>query len=319
MSEEKKEKSLREEARDLFKTFYEKSKDIQKATSETIKEITEKTLKGVQPPKEKVKEITEGIVEGIQETKKQMGGKLEGIIKTLQDYTAKATAGVMDIITGVIEGVEEASEKEKREECLRYIKERRSITFFDPNRDVSVDTIKEILNTAALTPSAYNLQPWEVVVVKDPEKKRELKEICHNQQKVEDASANIVIIANLKAAEEHSDRVLDSWVELGYLPSEKKEELKDQILSEWNTPDKRKRRAIRDAAMFAMSIMIVARYFGLETHPMDGFDEQKLKRFLGLGRDKIPLMVIAIGYKHPEKELLPRAYRFKFEEFGVII
>jgi hypothetical protein len=26
--------------------------------------------------------------------------------------------------------------------------------------------------------------------------------------------------------------------------------------------------------------------------------------------------MLAIGYKDPQKELLPRAYRFKFEEFG---
>jgi nitroreductase len=56
-------------------------------------------------------------------------------------------------------------------ECLR------SITFFDPTRKVPDE----------LT-SGYNLQPWEVVVVKDKEKKRQLKDICYGQQKVEDAS-----------------------------------------------------------------------------------------------------------------------------------
>ena len=319
MGEERKEKDLREEARELFKIFFEKSKDIQKATIQTVKEITEKTLKGVQPSKEKVKEITEGIVEGIQGTRKQMGGRLESVVKTLQDLTSKATSGLMEVVSGVIEGIEEASEREKREECLRYIKERRSITFFDPNRDVPDEIIKEILNISALAPSGYNLQPWEVIVVKSKDKKEKLKEICYGQQKVEDASANIVVIANLNAAEEHVDRVLESWVELGYIKEEEREALREQILSGWKSPEKRKRKAIRDSALFAMCVMIVARYFGLETHPMEGFDEAKLKRFLGIGKDKIVPMIIAIGYKHPEKELLPRAYRFTFEEFGKIV
>ena len=319
MGEERKEKDLREEARELFKIFFEKSKDIQKATTQTVKEITEKTLKGVQPSKEKVKEITEGIVEGIQETRKQMGGRLESVVKTLQDLTSKATSGLMEVVSGVIEGIEEVSEREKREECLRYIKERRSITFFDPNRDVPDEIIKEILNMSALAPSGYNLQPWEVIVVKSKDKKRKLKEICYGQQKVEDASANIVVIANLNAAEEHVDRILESWVELGYIKEEDKDTLREQILSGWKSPEKRKRKAIRDSALFAMCVMIVARYFGLETHPMEGFDEAKLKRFLGIGKDRIVPMIIAIGYKHPEKELLPRAYRFTFEEFGKIV
>ena len=298
---EKKEKDLREEAKEIFKRFYEKSKDIQRATTETVKEVAERTMKGVGPSKEKVREITEGIVEGIQ--------------RTFKDISSKAS----EVITGVLEGVEEITSKERREECLKVIKERRSITFFDPTREVPEEVIKEILNIAALTPSGYNLQPWEVIVVKSKDKKKRLREICYNQAKVEEASANIVIIANLKAAEEHVDRVLDSWVDLGYITSKQRKSLREQILKGWESPERRKRKAIRDASMFAMSVMIVARFFGLETHPMEGFDEAKLKRFLGIGRDKVVPMIIAIGYKHPEKELLPRAYRFTFDEFGKIV
>ncbi|WP_457599958.1 nitroreductase family protein [Hydrogenivirga sp.] len=319
MGDREKDRGLREEARELFKLFFEKSKDLQKATAQTIKELTDKTLKEVQPSKEKVKEITEGILEGIQDTRKDMGVRLEGVIRTLQELTGKATTSVREVISGVLEGVEEVSEKEKREECLRYIKERRSITFFDPDRDVPEETIKEILNISALAPSGYNLQPWEVIVVKSKDKKEKLKEICYGQDKVSEASANIVVIANLNAAEEHVDRVLDSWVELGYIKKEDRDALRERILAGWKSPEKRKRKAIRDAAFFAMSVMIVARYFGLETHPMEGFDEAKLKRFLGIGKNRVVPVIIAVGYPHPEKKLLPRAYRFSFEEFGKII
>ncbi len=319
MGENEEKKDLREEAKELFKTFYEKTKDVQKATAQTIKEITDKTLKGVQPSKEKVKEITEGIVEGIQETRKQMGGRLESVLKTLQDLTSKATSSVLDILSGVIEGVEEATEKERAEECLRYIKERRSVIHFDPTREVPEEIIREIMAIASLSPSSYNLQPWEVVVVKSREMKAKLREICYNQQKVEDAGVDIVVVANLKAAEEHVDRVLDSWVQLGYISPDQREDMRDRILQDWGSVEKRKRKAIRDAAMFAMSLMIVARYFGLETHPLEGFDEPKLKKLLGIDRDRIVPLIIAMGYRHPEKEPPPRAYRFPFEEFGRIV
>jgi len=318
-NEEKRKKDLRDEARDLFKMFYEKTKDVQKATAQTIKEITDKTFKGVQPSKEKVKEITEGIVEGIQETRKQMGGRLESVLKTLQDLTSKATASVMDILSGVIEGVEEATEKERAEECLRYIKGRRSVVYFDPSREVPEETIREILDIASLTPSSYNLQPWEVVVVRSKEMREKLKEVCHNQQKVLDASVDIVIVANLAAAEEHVDRILESWAELGYISADQKEELRQRILQDWSSQEKRKRKAIRDAAMYAMSVMIVARYFGLETHPLEGFDEAKLKKLLNIGKDRVVPLIIAAGYRHPEKEPPPRAYRFRFEEYVRVV
>ncbi len=201
-------------------------------------------------------------------------------------------------------------------ECLKLITERRSITFFDPSKELSDELIREILELSATAPSSYNLQPWEVIVVKDKEKKRELKGICYNQQKVEDASANIIFIANTKAGEEHVDKVLDSWIDLGYLPAENRDMLRGRILEGWMDREKAKKKAIRDTAFLGMNVMLVARSYGLETHPMDGFDEERLRKFLSLEKHKIILMVLAIGYKHPDKKLLPRAYRFKFEEFG---
>ena len=47
-------------------------------------------------------------------------------------------------------------------ECLRLITERRSITFFDPTKEVPDELIKEILEISATAPSGCNLQPWEV-------------------------------------------------------------------------------------------------------------------------------------------------------------
>ena len=204
-------------------------------------------------------------------------------------------------------------------DCLKLITERRSITFFDPNREVPLELIKEILEVSATAPSGYNLQPWQVVVVIDKEKKKKLKEICYNQQKVEDASANVVIIANTRAGFDNVDRVLDSWIELGYIQSSAKEQLKETIQMGWSDPQKAKKKAVRDSALFAMNLMITARAYGLETHPMEGYDEVKLREFLELKEHQEPIMIIAIGYKDPNKTLLPRAYRFKFEEFGKVM
>ena len=42
-------------------------------------------------------------------------------------------------------------------ECLRLITERRSITFFDPTKEVPDEIIKEILEISATALSGYNL------------------------------------------------------------------------------------------------------------------------------------------------------------------
>ncbi|MEN3015768.1 MAG: nitroreductase family protein [bacterium] len=205
------------------------------------------------------------------------------------------------------------------EELINLIKNRRSITFFDPNKEVSLETLKQVVELAATAPSGYNLQPWKIIIVKDKQTKSKLKEICYDQQKVEDASANIIILANTKGGIENVDKVLDSWIQLSYITSDQKEQIKQSIINSWSDQERAKRKAIRDAAMFAMNLMICARIFDLETHPMEGFNAEKLKEFFQIPDHLIPIMIIAIGYHDKSKQLLPRAYRFSFEEIATVI
>ena len=65
---------------------------------------------------------------------------------------------------------------------------------------------------------------------------------------VKDVSANIVFIANPRAGFEHVDKVSDDWVELGYIPKEAKENLKENIQRGWTDKEKAIRKAIGDTA-----------------------------------------------------------------------
>ncbi|WP_237698592.1 MULTISPECIES: nitroreductase family protein [unclassified Hydrogenobaculum] len=80
-------------------------------------------------------------------------------------------------------------------------------------------------------------------------------------------------------------------------------------------PEKAKLKAVRDSSLFAMNFIITARCFGFETHPMEGFNDKKLRDFIKLPDYKIITMVIAIGYKDQSRKLLPRAFRYSFEDF----
>jgi nitroreductase len=59
---------------------------------------------------------------------------------------------------------------------LKAIQERRSVFRFKPD-DVSQDKIDAILEAARWAPSFVNSQPWNIVVVKDKETRRKLREI----------------------------------------------------------------------------------------------------------------------------------------------
>jgi nitroreductase len=197
------------------------------------------------------------------------------------------------------------------------LKERRSITFFDSSRTVSRDQLEELLEVANLSPSSYNLQPWEVIVVQRPERRRVLRECAFGQAKVEEAPAVFIIVADPEGIEKNIDDVLKRQVELGYITEDKVESTRKMNLEKNGEVDSEKRRifAVKNTSLFAMSIMVAARGLGLETHPMDGFSPKKVREAFSISEMKVIPMLIAVGYPDPDRELLPRAFRRDLDSF----
>lgn len=202
-------------------------------------------------------------------------------------------------------------------DVIRAIKERRSINFFEPGKDLPDDRIRELLELASLAPSSMNLQPWRVIVVNDAERKKDLRKCAFDQPKVEEASAVLIMVADPQSVEENLGKVLGSWVELGYMKPEAVETYQGLAGKLYGTEDSLTRRyfAVKNTSLYAMNIMIAARGLGLETHPMDGFDEDAIKKTFRIPEDKIVPMLIAVGYLKSGITLLPRAYRKTFEDF----
>ncbi len=202
-------------------------------------------------------------------------------------------------------------------DVIQAIRERRSINFFDTDKDIPDELLIDLLETANLSPSSFNLQPWKVVVVKDQGKKKILRQCAFNQPKVEEASMVLIIVADPDAVEENIDRMLDSWQELGYMKPEMRETYKSMASNLYGPVDSLKRKlfAVKNASLFAMNIMLAAKGLGLDTHPMDGFNEDCIKKEFNIPPDKIIPMLIAVGYLRKGITLLPRAWRRGVNEF----
>ncbi|MCX7828246.1 MAG: nitroreductase family protein [Thermanaerothrix sp.] len=197
------------------------------------------------------------------------------------------------------------------------IRQRRSINFFDPQGEIPEGVLEAVLEEANLSPSSFNLQPWEVVLVRDRENKRRLRECAFNQPKVEEASAVLIVAADPMAVENHIDPVLESMVRLGYMKEEDAAKMRPMPFKLYGEPDSERRRlfAMKNASLFAMSVMISAMGHGLCTHPMDGFDEAKVKEAFGIPDRFVIPMLIAVGYLKEGVTLLPRGMRRPLGEF----
>jgi nitroreductase len=200
---------------------------------------------------------------------------------------------------------------------LDAIKERRAVNYFEEGIEIPDDKIKEILKYANLSPSSFNMQPWEVIVVKSPEKKKILRQCAMNQPKVEEASAVFIIVANPEALENNMDKIFEKQIEYGYMKPEMKETYKEVAKKLYGDVDSTTRKifAAKNASLFAMNLMLAAKGFGFETHPMDGFDSDCIKKNFNIPENRIIPMLIAIGYLKKDTKLLQRPYRRPLEEF----
>lgn len=201
--------------------------------------------------------------------------------------------------------------------ALDAVKNRRSINYFDPQRQIPDATINELLELASLAPSSFNLQPWEVIVVQSPDRKKALKGLAFNQAKVEEASFVVIVIANPNAIEEWIDRVLDDKISGGYMQAEARDTVREMPFKLYGKADSETRRifAVKNASLFAMNLMIVAQGMGIESHPMDGIDAEAIKKEFKIASHKLIPMIIAFGYLKPETKLLTRSFRKSLKDF----
>jgi len=125
------------------------------------------------------------------------------------------------------------------------------------------------------------------------------------------------MIADPRGVEENIERVLDSWQKLGYIKPDIKQTYIEMAKNLYGSVDSLKRKifAVKNTALFAMNLMIAAKGLDLETHPMDGFDEECIKKEFNIPENKIIPMLVAVGYLKSGITLLPRAFRRELNEF----
>ncbi|AEK59521.1 MULTISPECIES: nitroreductase family protein [Acidithiobacillus] len=175
-------------------------------------------------------------------------------------------------------------------DVITAVQKRRATKSFDPHHPLSPETRRVLLETAALAPSAYNIQHWRILDVQDPQLRSAIREVAWGQAQVTDASALFVLCADLKAWEESPARY---WATAP-------QPVQDFLLPKLDEYYRGKAQVARDEAMrslgiFGMTLMLVAQDLGLDSCPMDGFDFDAVARLIRLPEDYAIGYMIAVG------------------------
>ncbi|VAX15989.1 nitroreductase-like [hydrothermal vent metagenome] len=197
--------------------------------------------------------------------------------------------------------------------------ERRSVNFFDKDKNIEESQIKEIINLAVLAPSAFNLQPWRILVVKSEERKKRLFDLANKQEKILEASATLIIIGN-KEGYADANPVWDEMLQSVGGNKQMVDGAKQAASFLYGSTDERKLKfAESNAGLLAMSIMIAAKDSGVDTHPMSGIDFDGIHKEFELKDSESVVMTICMGYYDKSKQLYPRRPRRLFEDISTII
>lgn len=168
---------------------------------------------------------------------------------------------------------------------------RRSIRNYT-NQAVSRSTIEELLTLAGRAPSAWNIQPWHVHVITDPEMKAKIQAVAPFNKQVGRAPAVLVVTSDMKIVLTRLDEALR------HFPDDLRKSTVVQILQVFDAMPTPARDAWgrNQTYIFLGYLLLIAETMGLATSPMLGFDPAGVRGVLGLEGHVEIAALVAVGY-----------------------
>lgn len=215
---------------------------------------------------------------------------IEGCRKRIraEDHTGKGLSGKCNHRKAWPPGLLKARPKvNKRKtmkvDLLEVIKSRRSIRRFHSDRPIADALLKELLDAMRWAPSAGNVQPWRVHVIKKAETRLQLKRAALGQGFIAQAPVALVITVHLpEAGRNYGARGQSLY-------------------------------CYQDTAASIQNLLLLAHYRGLGTCWVGAFNEMEVVRIIGLPKNQRPVAIIPVGYpaiapkapsRRPLKELV---------------
>lgn len=168
---------------------------------------------------------------------------------------------------------------------------RHAVKHFDRRHRLSSGEELKLLEATIQSPTAFNIQHWRFVILRNPELRARIRaELGNGQSQITDATLLVLFTADVKAWQKNPERYCTN------APKEVAEMLIGMIGSfyegrEWLQRDE----AQRSVGMAMQTLMLAAQGLGYQSCPMIGFDIEKVAELINLPADHVMGPMIAIG------------------------
>ena len=170
------------------------------------------------------------------------------------------------------------------------IQTRRSIKHYDPEFEMPEHEIQKLLSLALLSPTAFNIQNWRFIDIRDSELRNQIRKHAKDQAQITDASVLLALCGDLKAWGRDPGKYWKT------APEDVQEALAFMIEQYYVGRDQAQRdEAFRSCGIAAMTLMLAAKEMGYDSCPMDLFDFDEVAKLIDLPDDHVLVMLLAIG------------------------
>ncbi|SNZ19228.1 NAD(P)H-dependent oxidoreductase [Cohaesibacter gelatinilyticus] len=178
----------------------------------------------------------------------------------------------------------------------------------DPAKAVPQEKVDAIIEAIRMTPTSSGTQPFELIVVSDPDVRAKISEVAWGQQQINDGSHLLVFAAWDNYTADRIDAVTNQLNdERGEIPMAKEyyDNLKANYLP--RPAEVNYAHAARQAYIALGVALVAAAEQEVDSTPMEGFEPEKVDEILGLKeRGLRSVLLLPLGYRDNEGDwLLP--------------
>jgi len=189
----------------------------------------------------------------------------------------------------------------------KAIEKRRAIKRFDPDFVIPEEDERRLFELTLLSPTAFNIQHWRFVMVRDRELREKIRAVTWGQPQITEASLLVVICADTQAWRKDPERY---W---SHVPGEQREGILEAIRMYYeDDPQRQRDEALRSCGIAAQSLMLAATAMGYESCPMDLSNFDAVAELIGLPEDHLIALFVAIG--RGTEAPWPRGGKLPYEE-----
>lgn len=174
---------------------------------------------------------------------------------------------------------------------------------FDATKKVSDVDFQILKDAIRLSASSYGLQPYQVILVENPELRAQLQPAAWGQAQLVDAS-HVLVFANItNIGDAEIDAYLKNMAETRGLPIDALQGYGDFMKSKISTLPVEQRNVWTSKQTYLAlgNLLNAAAELNIDVTPMEGFEPEKVNEILGLNEKGLNASLIAtIGYRHAD-------------------